>query len=172
MINNFKPKISAIFQFDRITGIWMVPMLCVKATLFKKFEMAAFDFCNFDKKSYDSFWYIWQNIFYKLSLPMTEPEPWCWNSFCKAVEGLVRKFSSSCPSTCSELEFLFRGLPSPQFNTYKMIIKNKWPKCCELYLIKKTSPKEIPLVQSSNFSFVGYCHHSSTHPHDTKNDKK
>ena len=69
--------------------------------------------------------YKWQNHFYKLSLPMTEPEPWCWNSFCKAVEGLVRKFSSSCPSTCSELEFLFRGLPSPQFNTYKMIIKKK-----------------------------------------------
>ena len=125
MINNFKPKISAIFHFDRINDIWMVPMFCVKASLFKKFEMAAFDFCNFDKKNYDSFWYKWQNNFYKLSLPMTEPEPWCWNSFCKAVEGLVRKFSSSCPSTCSELEFLFRGLPSPQFNTYKIIIKNK-----------------------------------------------
>ena len=84
-----------------------------------------FVFWNFYKKMMIHLKYKWQNNFHKLSLPMTEPEPWCWNSFCKAVEGLVRKFSSSCPSTCSELEFLFRGLPSPQFNTYKMITKNK-----------------------------------------------
>ena len=87
---------------------------------------------------------------------MTEPEPWCWNSFCKAVEGLVRKFSSSCPSTCSELEFLFRGLPSPQFNTYKMIIKNKWPKCCELYLgNQKNISKRDSTCSELKFLFRG-----------------
>ena len=167
MINNFKSKISAIFHFDQTTGIWMIPMLCVKATLFQKFEMATFDFCNFDKNNYDSFWYKWQNNFYKLSLPMTEPEPWCWNSFCKAVEGLVRKFSSSCPSTCSELEFLFRGLPSPQFNTYKMIIKTKWSKC------QKNISKRDSTCSELKFLFRGLPrHHSSTHPHDIKNDKK